>query len=90
MLSSRTGTAVVLFASRTHLEDTFEPNWICTDNAALFTMDTFDKGMWDVRRLLEQWACTKAKSMDNIYIYQCSVLILAHSTGSRYLGHYAR
>src|SRR5271168_3141234 len=33
-LSERTGVAAVCFFSRTHLEDSFEPNWICSPNSA--------------------------------------------------------
>lgn len=62
-LSERTGAVAVAFISRSHIEDTFEPNWIASENAANFTQDTLGHGMWDVARLLEQWACSKAKSM---------------------------
>lgn len=62
-LSERTGAVVVAFFSRSHIEDTFEPNWIASENASNFTQDALGHGMWDVARLLEQWACSKAKSM---------------------------
>jgi hypothetical protein len=65
MLSERTGAAVVAFFSRSHLEDTFEPNWICSPNAANFSQEAMDYGMWDISRLLEQWACAKAKGNRN-------------------------
>ncbi|KAF8816259.1 hypothetical protein BYT27DRAFT_7067379, partial [Phlegmacium glaucopus] len=60
-LSERTGAAAVCFFTRTSLEDTFEPNWICSPNAANFTEDSLSRNMWDIARLFEQWACTKAK-----------------------------
>ena len=62
-LSERTGAVVVAFFSRAHIEDTFEPNWIASENAVNFTWDALGHSMWDVARLLEQWACSKAKSM---------------------------
>jgi hypothetical protein len=61
-LSARTGTATICFFSRGHLEDTFKPNWICTENASKFSRDVLDKDMWDVTRLFEQWCCTKGIS----------------------------
>src|ERR1700678_2928959 len=60
-LSDRTGAAVVAFFSRSNLEDTFEPNWICTPNASHFSQEALDYGMWDIAQLLEQWACAKSK-----------------------------
>jgi hypothetical protein len=60
-LSERTGAAVVAFFSRSTLEDTFEPNWICSPNASLFSQEALNYGMWDISRLLEQWACAKSK-----------------------------
>jgi len=60
-LSERTGAAVVAFFSRSNLEDTFEPNWICSENTANFSQEAMNYGMWDISRLLEQWACAKAK-----------------------------
>jgi len=60
-LSDRTGATVVAFFSRSNLEDTFEPNWICSMNAANFCQEAMDYGMWDISWLLEQWACAKAK-----------------------------
>jgi hypothetical protein len=62
-LSERTGAVVIAFFSRAHIEDTFEPNWIASENAVNFTRDALGQGMWDVARLLEQWACSKAKGM---------------------------
>ena len=62
-LSERTGAVVIAFFSRSHIEDTFEPNWIASENAMNFTQDALGHGMWDVARLLEQWACSKAKGM---------------------------
>ena len=64
-LSERTGAAVVAFFSRSNLEDTYEPNWICTPNASDFTQDALKYGMWDISRLLEQWACVKSKGSRN-------------------------
>lgn len=61
-LSTRTGAAAICFFSRGHLQDTFKPNWICTENASKFSRDVLDKDMWDVTRLFEQWCCTKGKS----------------------------
>ena len=66
MLSERTGAAVVAFFSRSHLEDTFEPNWICSLNTATFSQEAMNYGMWDISQLLEQWACAKAKGNHNI------------------------
>lgn len=60
-LSERTGAAVVAFFSRSNLEDTFEPNWICSPNASTFSQEAMNYGMWDISRLLEQWSCAKAK-----------------------------
>ncbi|KAF8798251.1 hypothetical protein BYT27DRAFT_7218520 [Phlegmacium glaucopus] len=57
----RTGAAVVAFFSRSHIEDMFEPNWICTPNATNFTQDTLNYSMWDITQLFEQWSCSKAK-----------------------------
>ena len=68
-LSDRTGAVVVAFFSRSHIEDTFEPNWIASENAVNFTQDALGHGMWDVARLLEQWACSKAKGLLK-YIYK--------------------
>ena len=68
-LSERTGAVVVAFFSRSHIEDTFEPNWIATENAVNFTRDALGHGMWDVARLLEQWACSKAKGILK-YVYK--------------------
>src|ERR1700678_664013 len=69
-LSARTGAAAVCFFSRGHLQDTFTPNWICTENASRFSRDVLDKDMWDVTRLFEQWCCTKGKSKFSlIYSY---------------------
>ena len=47
-LSERTGVAAVCFFSRTHLEDSFEPNWICSPNASNFTEDSLGWNMWDI------------------------------------------
>lgn len=52
---------MVAFFSRSNLDDAFEPNWICSPNASNFTQEAMNYGMWDVSRLLEQWACAKAK-----------------------------
>lgn len=52
---------MVAFFSRSNLEDTFEPNWICSSNASNFTQEAMNYGMWDISRLLEQWTCAKAK-----------------------------
>jgi len=60
-LSDRTGATVVAFFSHSNLEDTFEPNWICSENAANFSQEAMSYRMWDISRLLEQWACTKVK-----------------------------
>src|ERR1700678_2903901 len=60
-LSARAGAAAICFFSRGHLQDTFKPNWICTENASRFSRDVLDKDMWDVTRLFEQWCCTKGK-----------------------------
>jgi len=60
-LSERTGAVVITFFSHAHIEDTFEPNWITSENAVNFTQDALGHGMWDVAHLLEQWACSKAK-----------------------------
>ncbi|KAI0245566.1 hypothetical protein BJV78DRAFT_1287477 [Lactifluus subvellereus] len=53
-LSECTGTTAMCFFTRTNLEDSFEPNWICSTNAANFTEDTFNRNMWDIARLFEQ------------------------------------
>jgi hypothetical protein len=74
-LSERTGAVVIAFFSRSHIEDTFEPNWIASENAINFTQDALGHGMWDVARLLEQWACSKAKSMFE-YIYKVIILTI--------------
>ena len=62
-LSQRTGAVVVAFFSHSQIEDTFEPNWIASENATNFSQEALVLGMWDVARLLEQWSCSKAKSM---------------------------
>ena len=79
-LSERTGAAVVAFFSRSNLEDTFEPNWICSANAANFSQEAMSYGMWDISRLLEQWACAKAKGSHNVNTLsmmqkECSAII---------------
>jgi hypothetical protein len=53
-LSERTGAAVIAFFSHSTLEDTFEPNWICSANAENFSQEAMNYGMWDISRLLEQ------------------------------------
>ena len=60
-LSEQTGAVVIAFFSCMHIEDTFEPNWIASENAVNFTRDVLGHGTWDVAHLLEQWACSKAK-----------------------------
>jgi hypothetical protein len=40
--------------SCSHLEDMFEPNWICSLNAATFSQEAMNYGMWDIYWLLEQ------------------------------------
>jgi len=62
-LSEQTGAVVIAFFSCTHIEDTFEPNWIASENTVNFTRDVLGHGMWDMACLLEQWACSKAKGM---------------------------
>jgi hypothetical protein len=79
-LSERTGAAVVAFFSRSTLEDTFEPNWICSPNASNFSQEAMNYGMWDISRLLEQWACAKAKGNHSISTLsamqkECSAII---------------
>jgi hypothetical protein len=79
-LSDRTGAAVVAFFSRSNLEDTFEPNWICSANAANFSQEAMSYGMWDISRLLEQWACAKAKGSRTVNTLstmqkECSAII---------------
>ncbi|EDR15662.1 uncharacterized protein LACBIDRAFT_320606 [Laccaria bicolor S238N-H82] len=71
---------LVAFFSRSNLEDTFEPNWICSPNAANFSQEAMSYGMWDIARLLEQWACAKAKgsrTVDTLSTMQkeCSAII---------------
>ena len=90
MLSERTGAAVVAFFSRSHLEDTFEPNWICSPNAGSFSQEALNYGMWDISRLLEQWACAKAIGSRNITTLstmqkECSSII--NGTLSMYFIH---
>ena len=79
-LSERTGAAAVAFFSHSHLKDTFEPNWICSPNAANFSQDAMSYGMWDIARLLEQWACAKAKASRTVNTLstmqkECSAII---------------
>lgn len=86
-LSERTGAVAVAFFSRSHLEDTFEPNWICSPNAATFSQEAMSYGMWDIARLLEQWACAKAKASRSISTLsamqkECSAII--NGTLSKY------
>src|SRR5271168_2740333 len=86
-LSDRTGAAVVAFFSRSNLKDTFEPNWICSPNAANFSQEAMSYGMWDISRLLEQWACAKAKGSCTINMLsttqkECSAII--NGTLSKY------
>lgn len=61
-LSDRTGACAVAFLSRGHLDDTFEPVYICSPNAGNFVNDVLTMGPSDVARLLEQWACSVARS----------------------------
>ncbi|KAF8164199.1 hypothetical protein BJ912DRAFT_1068484 [Pholiota molesta] len=61
-ISSRTGASIVAFSSRSNLEDTYQPNWLCSTNASNFTTDTFGITMWEGSRLLEQWSCAKSKN----------------------------
>lgn len=77
----RTSAAAVCFFSRGHLQDTFKPNWICTENASRFSRDVLDKDMWDVTQLFEQWCCTKGKSMYSLSAsYACiNRLVIARS-----------
>ena len=86
-LSERTGAAVVAFFSRSSLEDAFEPNWICSPNAANFSQEAMNYGMWDISRLLEQWACAKAKGSRTVNTLstmqkECSAII--NGTLSKY------
>src|ERR1700679_478303 len=79
-LSERTGAAGVAFFRRSSLEDTFEPNWICSANAANFSQEAMKYGMWDISRLLEQWACAKAKGSRTVETLsamqkECSAII---------------
>ncbi|KAF8798805.1 hypothetical protein BYT27DRAFT_7343194 [Phlegmacium glaucopus] len=60
-LSERTGAAAICFFTRSHLEDTYEPNWVCTLNAMNFAQDSLGHNMWEITRLFEQWACSKGK-----------------------------
>jgi hypothetical protein len=76
-LSQCTGAVVVAFFSRSHIEDTFEPNWIASENATNFTQDALGHGMWDVARLLEQWACSKAKGTLIRHIYKTITNLLS-------------
>jgi hypothetical protein len=86
-LSERTGAAVVAFFSRSSLEDTFEPNWICSANAANFSQEAMKYGMWDISRLLEQWACAKAKgsrTVDTLSTMQKECSAIINGTLSKY------
>ncbi|KIJ91094.1 hypothetical protein K443DRAFT_135562 [Laccaria amethystina LaAM-08-1] len=78
-LAACTGAAAVCFFTRTSLEDGFEPNWICSPNAANFAEDSLGRNMWDITRLFEQWACTmsKVRKPDSLASLreQCSKLI---------------
>jgi hypothetical protein len=69
------GAAAMCFFTRFSLEDTFEPNWICSLNAANFTEDSFNRNMWDIARLFEQWACTKAKGKHRDLNFMTSLIL---------------
>lgn len=62
-LSEWTGACGVAFFSRGHLDDAFEPAYICLPNTGNFVNETLKMGPSDVARLLEQWACSVARSM---------------------------
>jgi hypothetical protein len=89
-LSDRTGAVVIAFFSRSNLEDTFEPNCICSLNAANFSQEAMTYGMWDISRLLEQWACAKAKdnrTADTLSQIQKECSAIINGTLSMYLLH---
>ena len=78
------GAAVFAFFSCSSLEDTFEPNWL---NAANFSQDAMNYGMWDISWLLEQWVCAKAKGSHTVNTLstmqkECSAII--NGTLSKY------
>ncbi|KAF8163728.1 hypothetical protein B0H34DRAFT_650411 [Crassisporium funariophilum] len=58
-LECRTGATALAFFSRSHVNDTYEPNWACTNNVTTFSRDMLGHGMWDITRLLEMWVCSK-------------------------------
>lgn len=61
-LSEQTSACGVAFLSRGHLDDTFEPAYICLPNAGNFVNEALKMGPSDLARLLEQWACSVARS----------------------------
>ena len=86
-LSERTGAAVIAFFGRSNLEDTFEPNWICSPNATNLSQEAMSYGMWDIAWLLEQWACGKVKGSCTVNTLstmqnECSAII--NGTLSKY------
>jgi hypothetical protein len=60
------------------MEDVFEPNWICTPNAANFAQDALGQNMWDITRLFELWNCSKAKGRLINYNHTGVLAELAH------------
>ena len=66
---------------------TLEPNWICSTNAANFSQEAMNYGMWDIAWLLEQWVCAKTKGSHTVETLsamqkECSAII--NGTLSRY------
>lgn len=61
-LSERTGMQGIILVSRGHVDDTFEPFWLTTDNAIDFFNDTMGKNPWDLLRQFEYWICSRSKS----------------------------
>ena len=53
------GASSIMFFTRSHMNDMFEPNHAASVNAANFCQDVLGMGMWDVSRFFEQWACSK-------------------------------
>jgi hypothetical protein len=64
-LESRTGATAFAFFSRSHINDSMQPEWVSSTNALQFLPETMQTSAGEVGRKLELWACTKDDSKYN-------------------------